>query len=295
MYRGDANAAERLYRRALRLCECNQPRFDDEAGANRVALAVLELDRYDYKRAAMHARKALINALKSRDAPHISAANRLLANVAKDHLSFAKAKEHLQAASVEAGRNDLPFEKAAISHLDGWLKYQQAALENKSSKAAIEMFERATAEANRIGHLPYSLGARIGLVQCSLLDGSLKSARNRLDEAARALAGSQKHPDLELYLRLLRASAALQAGSLSHANKLFRQTASDAHRLQATSREADAWAGVGAAEFHRGKTDQAEKSWRKAQSLARECSPMRIQLVRKTINRNKAGIKRPPF
>jgi tetratricopeptide (TPR) repeat protein len=295
MYQGDNKASEQFYRRALWLCELGWPRFQDEAAANLVALAVLSLGRYDYVRAGKCARRALEKARAAGDWPHTSAANRLLANVAKDELRFGEARAHLQAVAACANLKDLPFERAAGSHLQGWLEYQEAALENKSPAAADVSFQQTLLEAGRISHVAYRAGALLGLAQCGLLTESFEDAERRLQEAENILAGARHHEKLKVFAALARASLLLKRGEFNQAGHCFLEARENAHVLDERSREADAWTGMGAAEFHSGNVVRAEECWRNAEALAENCSPLRLKLTQKSITENRKGRKAAPL
>lgn len=295
LYRGKIRSSQQLYRRALRLCILWPPRFKDEAAANLVALSTINLIKYRDRQAVVQARRGLEMARAVGDVPHTAAANRLLAVMANNGLRHDEARDYLRAAVLLTNASDLPVEKAGVSLVGGWMDYHRAALEKTSPVSAIRMFRTALSEARRVRPLPYSIGARLGLIQCALLEWQSEADHDSLREVEEAMKLTHHHPDLRVSVALARATVDFMDGNGDETKKRFQESIEAAHCLQAHSLEAMAWTGLGAVHLHENSRPEAENCWRKAEAVAGRSTPLRLKLVLEGIRRNRSGIRCGPL
>ncbi|HMP75225.1 MAG TPA: NB-ARC domain-containing protein [Kiritimatiellia bacterium] len=276
LYVGDRAKAGRCYRRALWWARCLGPAHLDEVAANRLALATLNLEEYDYESAIAQARAALPLASRMGDAAHVVAAHRLLASAFKDLMRADEAMRHLDEAAAVARTADRPVELLHVHLALGWLRYTEAVLAGHSFDSAAGIFRKLMKEAGAMEQLYVELEAALGLVWTLLADGDR-------DAAARALEGIQEsrasaHKELASMLTLGRAKLHQECG-VGDAGRFYLEVLEWARAAGKRGMESDALVALGAARWHGGDRGGAESLWAEARAAAARCAPVRRSLV----------------
>jgi len=279
LYKGDKNAAEKYYQKALNLCTVKKPVYEDEAAANLIGIATIKLQQHKYDDAFHLATDALQKAMNTGDSPHAIAANRILASVCHVNLEYEKAKEHLKNALLIAKIENLPMEKIAILQTQAWIQYVQAIFKKESLENAVKTFEKSAMESKKIGYVAYLYAAMLSMVRCALFKNDLGMAKKIIHDLEISISSDLPYA-LKIELSLCRAAIDHKQGFIEPAMDKYKTTLKLSQKYEHRSRKADALQGLGSIyrlmEIH----DKAELTWEKAKKISALCSPERHKLIK---------------
>ncbi|NQT14719.1 MAG: tetratricopeptide repeat protein [Planctomycetes bacterium] len=280
--RGEPQQAAREYRRALRLCVWGVPVFHDEAAANRIALATIAFDKYQWRRVVRLARRAHRQAQAADDPRHAIAANRLI-GLAFDELGrYQEAESELQAALELSQRTDAALETARLLNVKGDFYYAQATLRGECYERAAECFRQTMEVAESICNLYSGVDAKLKLGWCAVGDGNAGEAVECFEQAGASLP-TEAYPELQLWIRLGMAATLHQSGSLENAALQYQDVLTVAERRDFRGIAARALVGLGAIHWHSGRHEQANTDWVEARRIAKSNSPRDQQLTEANI------------
>ncbi|HEX5106422.1 MAG TPA: NB-ARC domain-containing protein [Pirellulaceae bacterium] len=288
LYRGSRQKARDAYSQALQ-DSLLPPSANDEAAANLLALATIELIEYRPADAKDLAKRAYDLASQDDDSAHRVAALRTMGIAERDLMEMASASGSLLTALEMAVAFQLRQEEVACRNALAWYKYQAAALSNSQPAEASQLFQLNGRQAEQTMNFPYFIESTIGLVWCALLRSDLPEVDSLLAAFPKPEDGPEVPDNLIAAYRVASAASAQLRRSNSDAVSLYHVAAVYAHEHAYHTREADALAGLGACYFQIGQPSDAEHWWRTAISVADSCPPMRRALVMATIERNRSG------
>ena len=282
LYQGDRPAARTAYREALVLCNCTDPVYHDEAAANLVGLATIEFREHHYKKTIRLSERALRRATTGGDLRHMIAAQSLMASACNDCGQWTNAENHLFAASILASSAGLQKEAAGLDLVQGWMGYSRAILQGFKLAQACSHFNAALSAAQEVRYLALVSEARLGLAWCAFAQGDVEGAQSLINQVFTSLCDEMNRWQTTMCM-LGKAMCLHQEEKFGEARDQYQRVVSYAKLYHEMACEADAWAGMGATSWHMSRHEDAMTCWANASERAAQCSPVRQQLVKISI------------
>lgn len=299
LYRGNKQHAILYYRKALRLCLWGLPVYHDEAAANEIALASVELTNisspdFHWSKVVRTANHAYREARSASNSRHAIASQRVLAT-AFEHLGkYDKAISVCQLALETSDHEKAYVEEARLLSLSGYFSYRQSLLHDKTYDEAKEYFNKAAKKAECIHYLYTQLEATLGLGSCALANGQTEEATRCFERICSALQ-SQQHYELLTAAYLGLAATIHQKGNLENARSEYQQVISFAEQGGSLGSKTRSLIGLGAVYWHTGYYSKAEETWKEAQRCARHHSVLSQQMTNINIQRCRIAPNIPPL
>jgi len=293
LYKGKRQQAIKYYSEALELC-LEAGNLYDETAANLIGLAITKISSHKDNEIIIILKKALKEAQKVNDLPHIVSAHRILANIYSDNLDYKLTKIHLKKAIGMANNSEMIIEKIEIKCLMGWIYYKKSIINKKPISQAMMMFKKAVTEAHNISFVPIYISAKLGLVWCFLVHKELNKAKTTFSQIELLNKNIFFH-DIEIRIQLGRGVIEHYVGNFENAEKKYKETIKISQKYGNKAREADALVGLGTIFKHQGFHSDAKIFWKNAIQISKNCTPLRKKLVIIGIKQGIKNSKAIPF
>ena len=277
LYHRDLKGAAEHYQQALDVCLAGGPEDADEASANRVALATVEAQRYDWQATLQMATQALADARAADDTDHALSSLRMQAHALHELDRSDEALGMIGKALGECAEARDQIEEARLRRLLGYVTYCQAAVGGLDFSDAAETLARAFEVSVEVGHYHSLHGARMWLARCAIAEGRLDDAAAWFDHLPSDPAAGT-HQEFAIARLEGEAMLAHETGHADAAEIAYAQAAQMAQKHDFRMSAARALCGLGGILWHAGRTAEAETTWCEARDCAESAGPLCVRM-----------------
>jgi tetratricopeptide (TPR) repeat protein len=290
LYRGNYAEAASAYREALQMCWTTDPPHRDEASANLVGLATVELERFNLDNALVLGTRSAEEAERGHDSHHRIASLAIVAAAQRGLGQYDNALATIEMARVACNAPTFADERVRLLLLEGWVRYDQSILDGSPPLKAVKCLENGLEAAERATAFYNTLEAKLSL---AWLDIALGRDSGWLRDVE-AMLPTEQHLRMWAGFHVCNAAKCQQDGNRPNALLLYESAVEFCSEHGAIVWLCRALAGYGSMLAQLGRMESAESAWQESVRLAGTVSRAKRKLAELIVTRCRASPKAPP-
>ncbi len=289
LYLGNYDQSICLYRKALNYCNQFWRVYHDEAAANLIGMATVEIEKYDYKTGKDLASKAIIRSHMAYDIRHVIAGELLIGSALKSLGNYMDSEIFIDNALKKCDEYTQERYKCRLLMLKGWLEFDRSTLKNETPIKAKFHFDEALILSNRVQDFFVQIEANLSLGWVSLLDSKLDESEYYFSNSLER-ANENYHKELVTGIKVGLAALEHRKSNYDKALDLYKEILDYCNKNDIRKWQYKTLAGVGSLFFWQNDQLEASKYWSKALRVAQSISQGKEKLCKAIINACKNDI-----